>query len=314
MRVTSNMYTDLFTSETQNLQRQQLQAQHAISSGQRFQTVSDDPSAFRQSLQIQASQRERLQFRDNVREVKTRMEITHGYAVQAHDVVSRASELLTRVNSTYTQTELNITANELDGLLREAINIGNAQHDGQFLFGGTGLQPSDSDGAAAYVPFRTTIVGSTIASVTYRGNFVTNQVQIDSNAQISSNLLGESSGLTPRGLFTTSAVNLFADLIVIRDQLLAGNTTGTTGNIINLNRDEESIATVIGLTASDLSRLKISEATHDDRLQNDELSVSRLLDTDFTKSATDLQRSLTAYQAALQTGARVMNTNLLDFI
>jgi flagellar hook-associated protein 3 FlgL len=308
------MFADGFVIETQKLQKKQIDAQKAIASGQRMQSFSDDPAAFRQTLEIQAAQRTRLQYQDNIRDVTSRIEINHNTAINFHEMVTRASELLVRINGSYTQTELNAVANELDGILRQAINLGNSQQDGQFLFGGTYLQPSDTDPVlgGAYQPYRTTNVGPLIASVTYRGNESLNTVAIDANSTIANNVVGTTA--TTGGLFSANGLDIFQLLIVDRDELLAGNRANIAGNIANLRSVEDNVANIIGTTATNLSRLKITAETLSDRQLTDENAVSRLMDTDMVKEATNLQRSLSAYEAALQTGARVLNTTLLDYL
>jgi flagellar hook-associated protein 3 FlgL len=318
MRITTNMFAESFVSETQRLQKKQIDSQRAIASGQRIHNSSDDPSSFRQSLEVQSSQRTRLQHKDNIRELTARSEIYHGYSTKVHELASRASELLTRVNASYSQTELDTTANELDGLLKQAIAIGNSEHDGQFLFGGTYLQPGDTDPTTAtlYRPYTTTQdIDGKIITVTYRGNNEVNRVQIDANTVVDSNVLGTSSTAQVRALFQADVTaDLFQTLMNVRDELLLGTTSNISGQLSNLRNVDENVAKIIGSTAADLSRLKLTEATHDDRLLTDETIISRLMDTDMVKAATDLQRSLAAYEAALQTGARVLNISLLDFL
>lgn len=318
MRITSNMFAEGFIIDTQKLQKKQIDAQRAISSGQRIHTSSDDPAAFRQSLEIQSKQRSRLQYSDNIRDLTTRKEIDHGTASKFFDIVTRASELLVRVNGSYTQTELNITASEINGILEQALNFGNTQHDGQFLYGGTYLQPSDIDPGTGlpYKPFAETRgVNGEITFVAYQGNTVQTPVEIDENTTIRSNTIGSTGGTNPMGLFTANGFNSFQILIDIRDQLRTGAIRPViASHISNLGQVEDNVSSLIGTTATDLSRLKIASETHGDRLVNDELSVSKLLDTDMVKEATNLQRSLSAYEAALQTGARVLNTTLLDYL
>jgi flagellar hook-associated protein 3 FlgL len=315
MRITSNMFADTFVIETQRLQLRQINAQKAIASGQRIHTSSDDPAAFRQSLETQSAQRTRLQFLDNIRDATSRTEINHSYSIKVHELATRVSEILTRVNASYTQTEFDAAANEISGILEQAVSIGNAQHEGQFLFGGTYLQPSDADGAAAYVPFRVTRdAAGSIVGVEYRGNQGLRSTSIDANLGIEVNLIGETAGTSPRGLFESGTADFFQSIIVLRNELALKNTTNIQGHFTNLRNIDENIATVIGLTSSNLSRLKIASETHENRQLVDEGIVSRLLDTDMVKEATDLQRSLSAYEAALQTGARVLNTSLLDYL
>jgi flagellar hook-associated protein 3 FlgL len=315
MRITTNLYHESFLQETQALQRTQLEAQRSISSGQRIHDSSDDPAAFRQSLEIQSSQRVRLQFRDNVRNAIASVEANHAASQKLLNIVTRASEITIRTNGSMSQGDFNIQAGEIDKLLQEAVTLGNQQDNGQFMFGGTYLQPSDLDGAASYVPFRTTLaLDGSIANVTYRGNFVINQAEIDANSRIGTKILGSSPGAPTRGLFINGGVDVFLELINIRDNLLAGNYTQALNAIPNLRQVEDNVAVAIGGTASDLARLKVTQASHDDQLRADELTVSEILDTDFVKAATELQKSLTAYEAALQTGARVMSLSLLDFI
>jgi flagellar hook-associated protein 3 FlgL len=301
--------------QIQSLQERINKDQGAVSSGKKVRTSDDDPAGYRRSMEIRASQLLTQQFRDATGEVKNRAQSNYNAASQLQTIVARASELASRLNGTLNTSDMAAYATEMNNLLEQAVSLGNRQSDGQFLFGGTFLQPTDMDGAALYVPFRVTRNGAgQITAVTYRGNAVVSQIDIDESSSMDYNLLGSSAG-TPRGLFINGAVNVFDQLITLRDQLFAGNAPAVQNpGIANLRLVEDNVAVVLGLTGANMYRLNFTTEAHTQKLQADESLLSSITDADLAEMIISLQQKQTTLQGALQTGAQVLNLSLLNFI
>jgi flagellar hook-associated protein 3 FlgL len=316
MRVTSNTFPDELVSQLQTLQQRQIKAERSIATGQRLELPSDDPAAFLQSIQLQSSQRIGIQFKDTIRQITARTNEDYSATTQLQAIVTRASELAIRSNGTLNQSEFTINAKEMNQLLEQAVALGNRQYNGQFQFGGTYLQPNDLDGAVPYVPFRVTRnVTGDITTVTYRGNEVVSQVNIETNSTIETNVIGSSATGTPRGLFINNGVDIFAQLITLRDQLLAGNYQAVNNpGVSNLRLVEDNVATQVGFLAANLGRLNVTKDSHDQKFLSDSTSLSAVIDTDIAQAATLLRQTQTAFEAALQTGARIFNLSLLNYL
>jgi flagellar hook-associated protein 3 FlgL len=318
MRVTPNIYADQLVNQISTLNQAINKKQIAVSTGKRIQTASDDPAAFRRSIEAQSSQRQTQEYRKAVREITARMEANHQGATQLQTLVSRASEIAIRATGILTQSDMAALAVEMDNLLEQSVALGNRQLEGQFLFGGTYLQPTDTDPAtgAPYVPYSVTRnAQGQITAVTYRGNTKLNPVEIEKGSTMAENVVGSSTTGTPRGLFVNSTTDVFSTLVTVRDQLLAG-TSGVVLNpgVSNIKNVLDNVAVTIGAVSANLNRLNLAEKSHMKSLEADEAVISRSADTDLAETIVSLQQKQTSLEAALQTGAQILNLSLLNYL
>ncbi|MBI4024650.1 MAG: hypothetical protein HY360_06685 [Verrucomicrobia bacterium] len=316
MRVTTNTFPTQLVSQLQKLQERQLNAQRSLSSGQRIHAPSDAPADFRRSIEIQSSQRTARQYQDAIRQTQSRSQDNYDAVTQAQTLVSKASELAIRGNSSLNQSDLNFIATEVNGVLERAVTLGNREKDGRFLFGGTYLLAGDIDPVTgqAYVPFSPTRdpVTGEVTNVTYRGNTKINQVEIESGSNVDTNIIGSSAG-NPPGLFVNGATDIFQTLIDLRDNLRAG-TPNPGASVSALRNVEDNVAIFIGSVGANMSRLQLANDNHTRSLQTDEETLGKLSGADLVDTAVALQTTDTALQGALQAGARILNQSLLDFL
>lgn len=323
-RVTGNVFMDRLVDQMQMLQQRQNTYQIALATGKRIHVPSDDPAGYRRSLELQSDQRLEQQWRNNTSQVKSRTESYFAAATELQGIVSRAAELTVRADGTLSQNDRDVVATEVNSLLERAVSLGNRQMDGQFLFGGTSLQPTDNDGAVAYVPFRVTrkangeIDELAPIPVEYRGNYITQKTEIETGSTVDSSIIGRRNAAgQSRALFMDNqlptAVNVFQSLINLRTNL-RNNTVNYTTTITDLRNNEDNIAVIIGTTSANLARFDATAETHTKKLQADEVTLSQVADTDVVDAAVSLKRTQNAFEAALQTGAQILNLSILNYL
>lgn len=321
MRVTSNTFPQEFAAVTQRLRERENLAHRNISSGQKIHQASDDPIAFRQGLEIQSGQRLSRQFQDSITQLKARTDSNYAAATGLQTVVSRASELTVRANGTLSPSDMNNLAAEVNQLLEQVVGMGNQQSGGQFLFGGTSLQPGDIDPNTAnpYLPFTTTLnANNEITAVQYRGNEVVNRIKIDTSTTMDLNMIGQTAAAdSPRGLFVNGSgatdANVFRTLITLRDQLRTG-TVDQSAILAEFHTAEENVANVVGATAANFERIKIADSSASRQLQDSAAQFSRVADSDLVAEIMNLQQIDQVLQGALQTGGRILDLTLLNFL
>lgn len=328
MRITSNMFPNQLEFDLARIKGTMDRAQDQITTGQRVRYSGDDPAAYRRATAIQVTQINIQQLRSNIRNVQGRVSQDITTAKSLQSIISKASEIAVRT------TKGILSAGDIQGLsaqfndmIEQAVSLANAQYNGQFLYGGSSIQPTDdapaADGLPAgtkYKPFVITRdpVTNQITGVTYSAgsNANVNQVEIEQGARMDVNTVGaNTTGTSPRGLFITPTTNIFQTLIDIRDALAAGNVTPVQATgISELHASEDNTVTSLGILAANLSRLETADALHNTQLQSDEKTLSDISDTDLPAAVFALQQSQTAFQAALQVGAKTLNMSLIDFI
>lgn len=310
MRVTSHTFPDSLIQQLTRLTITQNRLQTQASTGQRIQLPSDDPAAVRRVLDLQAQGASTNQYQRNI---ATLEEITQtGYtALRAlKNVSDRAGEIVVLADGTKSPAELSIFATEIDSLIEQGVGAMNAKFREEYIFGGN---RSDQP------PFE--IVhdsGGRITGVNYQGSANTNEYEIGPDVLIAPHAVGSNtSGSGARGLVTDSrsGADLFNHLISLRDHLSAGDTSAISAtDKAAFADDEDNLLFHIGNIGAVLDRLNAAEASSQQRGDSIEQSISAEVDADLAQTLVRLTETQTAYQAALQSGARVLGQSLLDYL
>jgi flagellar hook-associated protein 3 FlgL len=200
--------------------------------------------------------------------------------------------------------------NEVTQLIQQAVQIANSQNDGKYLFGGT-----DS----SKPPFvLSTDANGLVTSVTYQGNSSVAVSEIAQGVTTTAQVVGaNTSGTGPRGLITDSAsgADFFNHLISLQNNLAAGNVSAiTTTDSAQLAKDEDNLIFQIGQNGVAQARLEATASYMTDRGTALQTQVSQLTGADLAQTLTNLSQTQTAYQAALQAGAKIMGLNLMDYL
>jgi flagellar hook-associated protein 3 FlgL len=228
-------------------------------------------------------------------------------------LTSRAAEIATSAGSgTNSQSDLDNYASEVKQLIQEAAQLMNTKDSstGQYLFGGTNSTQSP------YVA--TTDADGNITGVTYQGNSSVNQTEIASGVSVSVDVPGENTGTSgARGLITdgTSGADLFNHLIALQNDLTSGDTSTITGtDSANLQKDEDNQLYQISNNGSVQTHLT-SAATF---ASNQSTSLDNMITNSTGASLADtlvqLTQAQTAYQAALQSSATIMQLSILSYL
>jgi len=187
-------------------------------------------------------------------------------------------------------------AQDLVGIQAQVLQLANTEVNGTFLFGGT---------ETTAPPF--TLDSTSATGVTYNGNDRTNTVQIADGLNVKTNMPGSQ-------LFQGTNANIFGAL----QQLITSLQTGSTANAqtaTNQLRDAfDTLSSQRIFYGNTVNQLNSTQTF----LQQEKVSLSsqatNLIGADITKSASDLTRAQTAYNATLAAAAKILPTSLLDYL
>ena len=130
MSITARNYLAKQTSELFTTQQQ-------ISSGVRIQRPADDPAGMRRSL-IQKDRIERLEAHEAaVATTKSRVSQAHVQLRDANDLLTKAREIALQSPQITDDSERQVLAQELDGLMNQMRSIANSSDETGYLFSGT---------------------------------------------------------------------------------------------------------------------------------------------------------------------------------
>lgn len=149
MRVTNLGIHDRLLANLQQQSTQLERAAQQVSSGRRNALISDDPVAGAAILRVDTTLRSLDGFDRSITRVRTRLDAEEATVDQWGDLLSRAKELgMAQAGANANATSRSQTAIEVDGLLRQAISLGNLRVGSEYIFGGfeTASPPFDPAG------------------------------------------------------------------------------------------------------------------------------------------------------------------------
>ncbi len=309
MRVSANSFSDTLITQLGNLAVRQTRLQSQAATGQRVRLPEDDPVSLRRVLDLNSEFRSTGQYSRNIARQLELAQTSFNGIKGVKKLSDRAGEIATQVDDLKSPEELQFYAKEVAEMIKQAVHVMNATNRGDAVFGGT---------IADRPPFVMTLdANNNVTSVAYQGNISLSETEISEGVTITTQTLGENTtGAGPRGLVTDSrsGADLFNHLISLQNNLLAGNIAGVTANRTELANDESNILYHISSNGAIQARLEATEAMTRERGISIETQVSKEVDADLSQTLVKLSQTQTAYEAALQSGARAMNLSLMDYL
>jgi flagellar hook-associated protein 3 FlgL len=310
MRVTANTFPNSLVEQLNRLASRQNQLQQQAASGQRFSRPEEDPAAMRRVLEMQTEARSLGQYQRNIERQQELATSSFNAIKGLNRIADRAAEIVTLADGLKSRDELAIYAAEINELIKQAGHFANTTNRGDYLFAGTrNHQP----------PFTLiTDPSGRVTQVDYSGNTDIAEFEIAPNTLFSTQVPGaNASGSGPRGLVLDdrSGADLFSHLIELRDYLEAGNTDAISSTSSQqLAKDANHLVLHLGTSGALQSRLETTASLLDQRSLSVDTLISKEADADLAQTLVRLSEIQTAYQAALQSGGRILNSSLLDFL
>ena len=274
--------------------------QEKLSSGKQINRPSDDPSGTRKVLGLRAEDLQIQQFLDNTETAKEQINYTSNTLESIQEIFTKIQQLAIQASDdTLGQSDRKITANELNELLESVLQNANTDNNGRYIFSGTKTLTSaftatrDSDG--------------NILSVSYNGNNEEIKYQIGPGTFIQINLPGGK-------LFQDNKA--FSTLISLRDALKASTFDSAAFSDLRNTFDTatNALSTEITRFGAKANRLEITTNS----LDNSQAALKELIsyteDADIASLIMNLKHQENVLQSSLQTGAKIIQPTLLDFL
>lgn len=273
--------------------------QERLATGRRVNRPSDDPIDARRAMNLRMLISKNEQFQANISDSNPQLQESASTLMTVVDVILRAMELTTQgANETVGQAQLDAIALEVDELLEAAVAAANHRTNNRSIFAGTQTLADAYD---------VTRVAGQITAVTYAGNAQTIEINISEGIRTKINVTGTDA--------FQSNVDIFAMLIGIRDDLLAGDQASLRNvRLAELETGREQTLTAVAQIGAIQNRLdRVINGLQDFNVDFQEL-LSIKIDADFAETVLGLTVAETALNAALSATARVLQPSLLDFI
>jgi len=294
MRVTSPMVSDTVLRNLQNNLAALERLQNQLTSGKRLNRPSDDPPAVETALNYHATIAAGEQYLRNMDSATAWLQATDSTLGSATDALQRVRELAVQGgNDTLDAGQRTDIAAEVDQLLQQMVQWGNASLKGQRLFAGL---RTDADAF--------TLNPGPPTTVTYNGDNGQMLREID---------VGTTMAINTPGNATFGPA--FSALISLRDDLRANNTAAVrTTDLSNLDAALDTMLTTRANVGAKVNRLEAAQ----DRQQQLQARITELLskteDTDYTAAISDFTQQDTVYKASLQAAAKALQPSLMDYL
>lgn len=308
MRITHGMAHRRLISDLQAAAERVDRAQREMSTQKRILKPSDDPIGAQRAILARGVLAANAQYQTNVTQARGFMETTDEALDSITSLLHRARELTVQGGNDATGPDArkNI-ALEIDQIVAAVKMAANASYGGVYIFGGT---------ATTSPPYDTTTVP---AVDTYGGDDnpiyreVGPGIAVAVNTRVDtapSPLIG--SGQTP------GDTGLLRTLRDISDHLKNGTPADAealrNADLQALERNLDDLSAARAGVGATIARLDAADA----RLASGETTATQLLseteDVDFAQAALTLSSQQTIYEAALRSGASVIQSSLLDFL
>lgn len=297
MRVTFNSLRD---SSLINLNREgatQAKLQNQIASGQRISNPDEDPLVAEKILSLQSSNAQDQQYYRNVGYALDISRASYSAMDHVRQTVDRSGEIAESISGLTTPDGFRSYAEEVDGLIEQAVSAVNQQYDGKSLFGGT---KTDAP------PFSVTRdAAGQVTAVSYVGAAQGATIQISQNSSV-----------TPFADATNNngTADFINRLVSLRTALTNGDADAITALRPDLRDSENDVLDTLGRFASQQSRLETAQDTLSTRFDQSTARINGYNDVDLSTAMVELTKSQTAYQAAIQTTAKISQHSLLDYL
>jgi flagellar hook-associated protein 3 FlgL len=300
MRISDAMKTQSSIINFAQLRQQVDDAQTQVSSGTSFSEASQAPAAAAGVMLNNTQLNALAQYQKNADTATRRVNLEESVLSQMNTLLANAQQLaVSQATATATTATRQTTAQAVNQLLAQAVQLSNTKDGNEYLFGGTtsATQPFAVDTTGASYAF-------TVATPPPSG---ARQVEIAPGQLISTNHDGTQ-------VFGTSTSGPLASLQNLAAALQSGNQVSVENTLGDLNDQLTNVQTLTGQTGAWGSRLQITGANITAFTNQLTASSASLQDVDIETAMTNLTGRQTAYQAALAATARVQGISLANYL
>ena len=294
IRVNPDMYSVILSGLQTNAQQED-QALQQVSSGQKLNSLSDDPAAAATLVTLRMQSSSNTQYLQNISSLTAPLNV-------ADSALSSVVEALTSVESlgvegasgTVNSSNQQALAQQVQAIQQQIMGLANTTYNGEYLFSGT---------AATTQPYATD--ANAPSGVTYSGNNSSNSVEISEGQAMPTSLPGSQ-------LFSNATTNVFQSLQDLCTALNSNsNIPAATAEVQSALNYVSTQQTFYGNSVDRLNSAQTFLTSEQTQLTETE---SNTLDVNMAKAVTDLSQAETTQQALVQAGAKISQVNLFDYL
>ncbi len=278
-----------------------LKTQQQLSTGRRFASPADDPTAAARVLGLDESVALTQQYQRNIEHARARLELEDRVLGGATDVLQRARELTVQaLNGTTSASDRQAIAKEVRQLRDQLLALGNTQDaEGEYIFAGSRVHTR---------PF----AAATGGGYSYSGDQTERRLQISRSRQVAVDDSGFALFMKVKAPSGSGYQDAFTTLDQLASDLASGSVSGDS-----LTAIDNAMGNVLRVRARTGARLNVLDregSLNESLLVGLKGTRSRLEDVDVVQAATRLNRQMLVLQAAQQAFVKTEGLSLFNFI
>ena len=277
------------------MRKQEDQALQQVASGQKLNSLSDDPAAAASLVNLRMQSSSDTQYLQNISSLTGSLNVADSALSSVVEALTSAQSVgVEGANSTLNSSNQQALAQQIQGIQQEILGLANTSYNGEYLFSGTATttQPYVEDSSAA-------------SGVTYSGNDSSNSVEISEGQAMPTSLPGSQ-------LFSNSTTNVFQSLQDLY------NALNHEHQHHRRHHGSPERAELCEHPADVLRKLCGPAEQHPNlpyaatnAIDNDR---GHTFDADMATAVTDLTQAETTQQALVQAGAQISQLNLFNYL
>ncbi len=300
VRITDGMMSRRLVADLRNTTSRVADAHEQVSTGKRLVRPSIDPIDSMRAVRLRADAAEAKQHQRNIDQARAWLDVTDQALSSVNDAIHRVRELTVKAgNGIYPLVDREAMATEIDQLVGLVKQAANASYNGAYVFAGQ---------ATTSVPYNAnpanpdTYAGDGGPIVRTIGPGVAVQVNVPGGALFGNGTDGR-------------LLNVLRDISAhLRSTVPADVEALRSTDLVALDRRLDDLLearTTVGAVSERLESAK-------GRLQDVEDAANRFRseaeDADMAQAIMDLTNHQSVYQAALRSGAQIIQPSLMDFL
>lgn len=298
MRVPTDSFTNSLIQSIDTLSSQQSQYQLQLSSGLAITNPSDAPATVGGVMNMDAELSTLQQLNKNNATATQVAQQSYAALSSMQQIATTATQLAENgANGTTAASSYEAYSTQLGQLIQQAVQTANTQYNGQYIFGGT---------QTAQAPFAVTEdANGNVTNVAYKGT----QQGIAIQTAEGSTTSPYTDGTTNQGM-----ADFINQLVTLKSAMDSQSSTAVAATQAGLQTSENNIIDAVSGVGAVQSGLEADSSLNQAKFTSLQGLVSNETSVDVATTSVQLSQAQTAYQAALESSAKIMQTSLLDYL
>lgn len=312
MRITDYMVSSGLVNQMQNLSSNRDNLQQQVATGIAVSQPSDNPAVYGQVVQLQAQVQQASQYGNNINQALQQSSTAMNALQSMQSLFDQASQIATSAsNATNTAQQQANYATQLNQIINQAIQVGNTQFQGNYIFAGSSVKTAPFAEDAANL---TTSPATNFAfpkQYAYLKNVTPHQIQIPVAANTNLTVSTPTSYSSGFAGFINTMINLSNSLTKNDTAGIATQSSNLTGSSSTI---ESNITNAVADNGAMQARLQSLQTENTANVTQYNLLIGNDTNTDIAATMVQLNQAQLAYQAAIQSAASIMKSSILNYL